>query len=230
MLRASQEAGLQVVWDLCHYGWPDHIDIWSPDFVDRSARFAAAVASWCVIKRTACPSTRPSTRFRTGHGPAETGLCSISMRGVGCRAEGPAGARLDCCHRSNPRHRSRCPVRADRSRHQRHPEIAALPRRRRALPTGPVRAWDMLAGRNRPDSAKIPAVSTSSVSTTIPAISGSWVDEALSAAIRSTIRSGSCCWKLTGAMASRLSLRKPERREMSASLVPVRLRRGLRGT
>jgi beta-glucosidase/6-phospho-beta-glucosidase/beta-galactosidase len=44
MLRASREAGVQVIWDLCHYGWPDDIDIWRPEFVDRFARFAAAVA------------------------------------------------------------------------------------------------------------------------------------------------------------------------------------------
>jgi hypothetical protein len=44
MLRAAQGAGVQVIWDLCHYGWPDDIDIWSPEFVDRFARFAGAAA------------------------------------------------------------------------------------------------------------------------------------------------------------------------------------------
>ena len=29
MLRAATAAGVQVIWDLCHYGWPDDIDIWS---------------------------------------------------------------------------------------------------------------------------------------------------------------------------------------------------------
>ena len=32
MLRAARRMGLQVVWDLCHYGWPDHLDIWSEAF------------------------------------------------------------------------------------------------------------------------------------------------------------------------------------------------------
>ena len=45
MLGAARDAGLQVVWDLCHYGWPDGIDIWRPAFVERFARFAAAVAA-----------------------------------------------------------------------------------------------------------------------------------------------------------------------------------------
>jgi beta-glucosidase/6-phospho-beta-glucosidase/beta-galactosidase len=44
MLRAARAAKVQVVWDLCHYGWPDDIDIWSDEFPDRYARFAAAAA------------------------------------------------------------------------------------------------------------------------------------------------------------------------------------------
>src|SRR5918995_5987099 len=44
MLRAARESGVQIVWDLCHYGWPDDVDIWSPHFIDRFARFAMAAA------------------------------------------------------------------------------------------------------------------------------------------------------------------------------------------
>ena len=44
MLRAAREHGIQVIWDLCHYGWPDDIDIWSADFIERFSRFAAAAA------------------------------------------------------------------------------------------------------------------------------------------------------------------------------------------
>jgi hypothetical protein len=44
MLRAANEAGVEIIWDLCHYGWPDDIDIWSSAFVDRFAGFAAAAA------------------------------------------------------------------------------------------------------------------------------------------------------------------------------------------
>src|SRR5947209_1207796 len=38
MLEAARTAGVQVIWDLCHYGWPDDLDIFSPAFVDRFAR------------------------------------------------------------------------------------------------------------------------------------------------------------------------------------------------
>jgi beta-glucosidase/6-phospho-beta-glucosidase/beta-galactosidase len=54
MLRAAEKAGVQVVWDLCHYGWPDELDIWSAEFVDRFAAFAAAVAR-LVREETVAP-------------------------------------------------------------------------------------------------------------------------------------------------------------------------------
>jgi beta-glucosidase/6-phospho-beta-glucosidase/beta-galactosidase len=44
MIRAARSTGTQVIWDLCHYGWPDDIDIWSAAFVDRFARFAGEAA------------------------------------------------------------------------------------------------------------------------------------------------------------------------------------------
>jgi beta-glucosidase/6-phospho-beta-glucosidase/beta-galactosidase len=44
-LRAAKHAQIQVVWDLCHYGLPTGLDIWSCDFVDRFAAFAEAAAS-----------------------------------------------------------------------------------------------------------------------------------------------------------------------------------------
>lgn len=45
MLRASLAARIQVNWTLCHYGWPDDVDILSAKFVDRFRRYAAAVAT-----------------------------------------------------------------------------------------------------------------------------------------------------------------------------------------
>ena len=44
MLEAAREEGVQVIWDLCHYGWPDDLDIFTPRFVERFARFAAEAA------------------------------------------------------------------------------------------------------------------------------------------------------------------------------------------
>jgi beta-glucosidase/6-phospho-beta-glucosidase/beta-galactosidase len=41
---AAKEVGVEVIWDLLHYGWPDGLDIYSHQFVDRFAHFCAAVA------------------------------------------------------------------------------------------------------------------------------------------------------------------------------------------
>ena len=45
MFRAARETGMQVLWDLWHYGWPDDLDIFSAAFVDRFVAFAAAAAA-----------------------------------------------------------------------------------------------------------------------------------------------------------------------------------------
>jgi hypothetical protein len=44
MLHAARDTGTQVIWDLCHYGWPDGLNIWAPGFIDRFAAFAGAAA------------------------------------------------------------------------------------------------------------------------------------------------------------------------------------------
>ena len=41
MLDAAEVAGIQVIWDLCHYGFPDYLKLGSDAFVDEFARFAA---------------------------------------------------------------------------------------------------------------------------------------------------------------------------------------------
>jgi hypothetical protein len=44
LLHAARISGVQVIWDLCHYGYPDHLDIWSEEFVSAFARFAGEAA------------------------------------------------------------------------------------------------------------------------------------------------------------------------------------------
>ncbi|MGF7163529.1 beta-glucosidase/6-phospho-beta-glucosidase/beta-galactosidase [Rhodoligotrophos appendicifer] len=55
MLRAASSSGMQVIWDLCHYGWPDHIDIWSEEFVERFAAFCGASAKIVADSGEASP-------------------------------------------------------------------------------------------------------------------------------------------------------------------------------
>jgi hypothetical protein len=44
LAEAARRHGVQVVWNLCHYGWPDGLDLFAPAFVDRFARYCRAVA------------------------------------------------------------------------------------------------------------------------------------------------------------------------------------------
>jgi len=57
--RAARAEGLQVVWTLCHYGWPDDLDVFSSDFVDRFARYAGAVARHLADYSSASPVFAP---------------------------------------------------------------------------------------------------------------------------------------------------------------------------
>lgn len=59
LLRAAERTGTQVVWDLCHYGWPDDLDVFSPAFVDRFARYAAAFARLHVEETGRAPFVCP---------------------------------------------------------------------------------------------------------------------------------------------------------------------------
>ena len=45
-VSAMRYAGIQIIWDLFHYGYPDDLDIFNPAFVERFARFSAATAEF----------------------------------------------------------------------------------------------------------------------------------------------------------------------------------------
>ena len=58
MLRAARETDMQVIWDLWHYGWPDHLDIFSPAFVDAFAAFSREAIKH-VSEHTEAPLISP---------------------------------------------------------------------------------------------------------------------------------------------------------------------------
>lgn len=47
-VRAVRKTGIQILWDLFHYGYPDDLDIFSGAFIERFSRFAAAVCRFIV--------------------------------------------------------------------------------------------------------------------------------------------------------------------------------------
>ena len=42
MLHAARETRTQIIWDLCHYGWPNDLDIFSTEFIRRFASMVKA--------------------------------------------------------------------------------------------------------------------------------------------------------------------------------------------
>jgi hypothetical protein len=59
MIHAARATGVHVIWDLCHYGWPDDLDVWSPAFVERFAGLARAFARLLADEGGGPPSIAP---------------------------------------------------------------------------------------------------------------------------------------------------------------------------
>ena len=41
-LEAAQRQGIQIVWDVFHFGWPDHLEIFDPSWVESLGRLSSA--------------------------------------------------------------------------------------------------------------------------------------------------------------------------------------------
>lgn len=59
VVRAARDTGTQVIWDLCHYGWPDFVDIYRPEFARRFAGLAAAFTRLLLDETEAVPFICP---------------------------------------------------------------------------------------------------------------------------------------------------------------------------
>lgn len=46
VVKAARETKTQVIYDLCHYGWPDDIDLFSSEFITRYSRYGKAVVEF----------------------------------------------------------------------------------------------------------------------------------------------------------------------------------------
>jgi UDP-galactopyranose mutase len=44
IIKAANQYGIQVLWNIFHYGCPDDVDLFSPTFIDRFARYCTALA------------------------------------------------------------------------------------------------------------------------------------------------------------------------------------------
>ncbi|MCC6454119.1 MAG: glycosyltransferase [Caldilineaceae bacterium] len=55
MVRAAREMKIQIIWDLCHYGWPDDLDIFRPEFVTRFTKLVSAFAQLLAAETDEIP-------------------------------------------------------------------------------------------------------------------------------------------------------------------------------
>lgn len=44
MVEAARDNQLQIIWELAHFGYPDHISVWKAGFVDHFERYAREMA------------------------------------------------------------------------------------------------------------------------------------------------------------------------------------------
>lgn len=54
-VRAARKTGIQIIWDLFHYGFPDDLDIFSEDFIFRFSGFAKAFTRFLLAEDQRIP-------------------------------------------------------------------------------------------------------------------------------------------------------------------------------
>lgn len=59
ILDAAADCGMEVVLDLLHFGWPDHIQIFAPDFPERFSKFTRAVVGYLRRRTDRCRFIAP---------------------------------------------------------------------------------------------------------------------------------------------------------------------------
>jgi hypothetical protein len=84
MLRAAKAARMQVAWDLMHFGWPDHLNVFSAAFVEHFARYAGAFTRLHLEETGHAPMVCPINEISfLSHGGGEQGWINPGTRGRG---------------------------------------------------------------------------------------------------------------------------------------------------
>jgi hypothetical protein len=154
MLEAARRQRVQIVWTLCHYGWPDDVDLFAPAFVDRFARFSAAMARLVADHDEAVPFYSPVNEISFfAWAAAEVGHIHPFARGRGMELKRQlvraAIAGTEAIREVDPRARF---IHMDPLIHvvppRGRPDLARAAADQRA---SQFDAWDMLAGGIHPD-------------------------------------------------------------------------------
>lgn len=154
ILRAAEATDTQVIWDLCHFGWPNHINILKPEFVTRLAEFATAFARWLGEETRLAPFFVPVNEisFFSWAG-GEEGALNPHVTGRGfelkCQLVRASIAAMEAIWSVNPLTRF---VHVDPIIHVvAHPDRPEDQPLAEAYRLSQFQAWDMLGGRLWPE-------------------------------------------------------------------------------
>lgn len=154
VLRAAAAEDVQVLWTLCHYGWPDDLNLFSAGFVERFARYAAALARVVSDHGDEVPFYTPINEISFfAWAAGETGYIHPHRTGVGGELKRQlvraAIAGMEAIREVDPRARF---IHVDPLIHvippRGRPDLARAAADQRA---SQFDAWDMLAGGMHPD-------------------------------------------------------------------------------
>lgn len=153
MVEAANRHDMQVIWNVLHYGCPDDVDIFSPSFVDRFARYCTALARYIDDSTDRVPFYTPINEISflawaagdVGYiHPFEIGR-GLELKRQLIRA---AIAGIEAIWQVNPRARI---VQVDPVIHvippRNRPDLAERAAAQRA---GQFEAWDMMIGQVEP--------------------------------------------------------------------------------
>ena len=152
--EAARRTGVQVIWNLCHYGWPDDINLFAPAFVERFGRYCGAVARFVADRSDDVPVYSPINEISFfAWAAGEAGYIYPHARGAGGRVKEQlvraAIAGMDAIRDVDSRARF---LHADPLIHvvapRDRPDLARAAADRREAQ---FEAWDMLAGGYRPE-------------------------------------------------------------------------------
>ncbi len=162
--EAMREARVLPIWDLCHYGYPEGVDPFAPDFAERFARYARAAAEYVTADARGphyfTPINEitfwgfsggewgwvaPFGRDRATRERFRLALCAASIAGVRAIREVAPEARMvhvEPVIQVVPPHGR--PDLADEARHEMEADACF--------------AWDVLAGRLHPELGGAPEI------------------------------------------------------------------------
>ncbi len=154
MLEAAEEAGVEVLWDLLHFGWPDHVDVFSADFSEALRRVLGGSRRADQGRDRRRPTVTPVNEISfLSWGGGDHALFNPMTKGRGDELKRQLAsasiAAIEAVWSVDRESASR--TRIPRSAWCRSPASRGRSSWRRSAARRSFQAWDMISGRLRPE-------------------------------------------------------------------------------